>query len=57
MANEQINNVWRQYVLPIYNKIERARLYAINDDAKRHLVFLWRACHDIDSDNAAELFR
>lgn len=26
-------------------------------EARRHLVFWWRACRDIDSDNAAELFR
>jgi hypothetical protein len=57
MTNEQIENVWRQYVLPIYNKMERARLYALNADAKRHLAFLWRACHDIDNDNATKLFQ
>jgi hypothetical protein len=57
MTTEQIENVWRSHVLPIYNKMERARLYALNSDAKRHLVFLWRACRDLDSDNAAELFQ
>ena len=57
MTTEQIENVWRQHVLPIYNKMERARLYALSDDAKRHLVFLWWTCRDIDSDNATELFR
>jgi hypothetical protein len=57
MTKEEIDNVWRQYVLPIYNRMERARLYAVNDDAKRHLVFLWRACRDADADNAGELFQ
>ena len=57
MTTEAINNVFRQHVLPIYGKLDRARLYAVNDDAKRHLVFLWRACKDTDSDNADELFK
>jgi hypothetical protein len=57
MTNEQIENVWRSHVAPIYREMERARLYAINPVAKRHLVFLWRACRDVDSDNASELFR
>ena len=57
MTTEQIESVWRSHVLPIYNKMERARLYAVSADAKRHLVFLWRACRDVDADNATELFR
>jgi hypothetical protein len=53
MTTEQIENVWRNYVAPIYREMERARLYVVNGDAKRHLVFLWRACKGIDSENAA----
>jgi hypothetical protein len=57
MTNAEIENVFRQYVLPIYRELNRARLYAVNADAKRHLVLLWRACRDADADNATELFK
>jgi hypothetical protein len=59
MTETQIENVWRQYVLPVYNKNERHRLYAITPASKRQLVALYRACSDStdSTEQAQELFR
>jgi hypothetical protein len=53
MTDEQISNVWRQYVLPVYNKNPRNRLYAITPGSKRQMVALYRACRDA-TDNTDE---
>jgi hypothetical protein len=46
MTDEQIENVWRQYVLPAYRKNEGHRLYAITPESKRQWVALFRARRD-----------
>ena len=58
MTDEQIENVWRQYVLPAYRKNERHRLYAITPESKRQWVAFFRACRDTtdSTEQAQELF-
>jgi hypothetical protein len=56
ITNEGIENLWRAHVGARYNKLERARPWGLNDDAKRHLVWLWQSCNELDSENAGKLF-
>jgi hypothetical protein len=59
MTKEQIDNLWRANVAPLYGKHPRNRAYALTEDSRRHLVELWRACNDATdrhSDATKEMF-
>jgi len=58
MTDDQISNVWRQYVLPVYVKNPRNRNYAVTPESRRQLVALYRACRDSSdsTDQAQDLF-
>jgi hypothetical protein len=57
MTDAGISNIWKQQTFPAYTKLERNRSYALTDEARRHLVFLWRACKELEPENPAELFK
>jgi hypothetical protein len=48
--------MWKTHVGQRYAKLERARPYALNNDAKRFLVWLWVACERLAPDEPAKLF-
>jgi hypothetical protein len=56
MTDAGISNIWKQQGFPAYVKMERNRLYALTDDARRHLVFLWRACKELEPENIVKTF-
>jgi len=51
-----IDSLWKTHVGARYAKLERNRSYALPNDAKRFLCWLWVACERLDRDNAGKLF-
>jgi len=56
MTNADIDRMWENVVRPLYIKNPRHREYNLSPDAKRQMVALYRACRDLDGDNAASTF-
>jgi hypothetical protein len=51
-----IDSLWKTHVRERYAKLERNRSYALPNDAKRFLCWLWVACERLDRENPGKLF-
>jgi hypothetical protein len=49
-------NMWKTHVAARYAKLARARPYALSDDAKRWITWLWVACEKLDEAEPGKLF-
>jgi hypothetical protein len=52
-----VDSMWKTHVGARYAKLPRARPYALSNDAKRFIVWLWMACEKVAPDNPADLFK
>jgi hypothetical protein len=56
MTQQGIDSIWKTHLAGRYAKTKRSRPYALSNDAKRWITWLWLACERVQPDNPGELF-